>query len=128
MIWRESEKLKDVRVRRLQSLVQPPVDGKGGIAWGVPGNRPSARGQTGSPGRSDRAGGGKQDWPADAGIRQVKRGAFAGHDHARGISEIGGEAERAVLVEAVHDRNAEVVVHDAVAATDRELVFLSQNF
>ena len=32
-----------------------------------------------------------------------------------------------MLVEAVHDGNAKVVVHDVVAAADRKLVFLAQN-
>ena len=48
----------------------------------------------------------------------MKRGAFAGETTPAGFPRIGGEAERAVLVKAVDDGNAEVVVHDAVAAAD----------
>ena len=72
-------------------------------------------------------GAGRQDWPGRPRSKTGKAGGVGGRHRTSGVSESRGEAERTILVKAVHDGNPEVVVHNAVAAANRKLVLFAKN-
>src|SRR5271157_801935 len=110
--------IENVRVGSLESVVQPPVDGKG------PGTRPS-RGSD----QPRKRGGRRAHHLLAAKARVCRRQGEEARKARRaiyllragGVHQGGGQAEGALPVEGVYDALAEVVEVDAVTASDRAL-------